>query len=95
MHSTGFIDKLRIIIEDYVKVSKNLTADKIWENLKYEITQFCIKQSKIICQERRQKINKLTKMITELENDMNLGIDNIEERNHIKAQTEDYFQEKN
>ena len=51
LENQGFVDKLKIVVEDSLHYSTTLKDDQIWENLKFEISQFCKEQAEFRARE--------------------------------------------
>ena len=88
LENQAIIDELKIVMEESLKNSITLLDDQRWENLKFEIGQFCREQSQFRAKERKEAIKKLEKQITKLEEDCSLEINNIEEQEEVNAQIE-------
>ena len=93
LENEGFLEKLRIVIEEFKVNRQGLTPDKLSENIKYEIRQFCIEESINTSRERKEKINELNKRKIELVEACCFGVSNEDEQANVDKQIEEYYQE--
>ena len=92
LENEAFVDKLKIVIEESKEKYKETNLGQ-WENLKFEIAQFCNEQSISISRQRKQTIQDLNEKLIQFEEYCAFGVDNVDEINETKHQMCDYYKE--